>query len=130
MKQEQSRKKSSPMGIFVGILVVLGFLASEATGQDTVVAILALMILAFPVVLFIFIVRAIVKRSNSSVHTHDRIDHSSDLKINPKTGKTTRPVLQHHAHSPQEHWKQQLDALLANGTIDRSEYRAMMNRKF
>lgn len=128
MKQEQ--KKSSSAGIWIVFFVILGFLVTEVGEEDAMFAIVGLFILALPVLLIVMIVRAIAKRSRTDVHTHDRIDHRSDLQINPKTGKTTQPVRQNHAHSPKEHWKQQLDALLANGTIDKAEYRAMMNRKF
>lgn len=131
MKEEKNRKKSvSPISFIIAAIIVL--FSAEGAFSDAVVRVLAiLMFLLVPVVAIGAVLLAAKKKQAPQTHTHDRIDHHSDLKINPQTGKVaSAPRRVAAQHSPQEHWKQQLDGLLANGTIDRAEYRALMNRKF
>ena len=111
--------------VIVGLFALTSMLGDSAFGLFFV-----LLLLLIPVGILAAVI-AIAKRRRASNHTHDGIDHGSDLTINPRTGKTeNRPVRSAAPHSPQAHWKQQLDGLLANGTIDRAEYRALLNRKF
>ena len=121
MQDRRSQKKGLK---WVPAVIVLAFALISAVGEgssDIFFLIFPLLFLLIPVGIVVAIVLAI----------HDRIDHRTDLKINPETGKTQQsPVRNVPPHSPQEHWKQQLDGLLANGTIDRAEYKAMLNRRF
>lgn len=126
-RDTSSRKKAPGLVplVSVGLLALISML-----GDNFFWLIIVLLLLLIPVGILAAVI-VIVKRRGTSNHTHDRIDHRSDLTINPRTGKTeNRPVRSAAPHSPQEHWKQQLDGLLANGTIDRAEYRALLNRKF
>lgn len=127
--QQTPKKKSSPLTgwLIVGIVVLASFL--DGTADDVIFPILRLILFASPVLAGIGIFW-FIKKQSSVTHTHDRIDHSSDLKIDPKTGKAVNRTIVHTPHSPKEHWQQQLDSLLANGFIDRNEYREMMKRKF
>lgn len=125
----QQKKKTSPVGILIFIGVIALFSVAGDLSPDAFIGLFAMFIFLLPVLLIVWIVRSVKKRDTA--HTHDRIDHRSDIRINPKTGKAEHtPVRNSVQHSPQEHWKQQVDALLANGTIDRNEYRAMLKRKF
>lgn len=126
-KKRKSNEKKNPLpGIISAVLAVLFVLDFT---EDFVLYGLLLLFFVAPIVLAIFIFRT-VKKSRAAVHTHDRINHSQDITIHPKTGAAIRPTVKAVPHSPREHWQMQLDALLANGTIDKKEYRAMMNRKF
>lgn len=129
MKQNQQSRKKAPA--WVPFAVVLFFiLLSSIGGEAGFLLVFSILFLLIPVGIIAAVIFAI-KKSKAAHHTHDRIDHRADLKINPETGKAENvPIRNTAQHSPQEHWKQQLDGLLANGTIDRSEYRAMLNRKF
>lgn len=129
---KRNKKTPSWVTILVVAFVILAALSDEMP-EDVFFTILGVIVLLTPVVLVIALVRMIARKLSaaSETHTHDRIDHSSDLKINPKTGRAESvPVRAAVPHSAKEHWQQQLDALLANGTIDKTEYRALMNRKF
>lgn len=130
MNQNRSRKKGSPATAFIIIGVAALVSAMSSMSEDAIWGIVGISSLIIPAVIVAAVVRS-AARKKANVHTHDRIDHRTDLKINPQTGRAENaPVRQAQPHSAKEHWQQQLDALLANGTIDRSEYRAMMNRKF
>lgn len=131
MKEEKTRKKSfSPISLIIAGIIVL--FSAESVVSDEVVGFLAIaLFLLVPAIAIGTILMAAKKKQAPQTHSHDRIDHRSDLKINPQTGKvSSTPRRMAVQHSPQEHWKQQLDGLLANGTIDRAEYRALMNRRF
>ena len=130
----QQDRRSQKKGLkWVPAVIVLAFALISAVGEgssDIFFLIFPLLFLLIPVGIVVAIVLAI-KKTKTANHTHDRIDHRTDLKINPETGKTQQsPVRNVPPHSPQEHWKQQLDGLLANGTIDRAEYKALLNRRF
>lgn len=124
------KKKGLTLGKLILILFFLMFPLSDALSDD------AFGFLAFFVGMLIFVWillklgRAFKPKDAVGVHTHDRIDHRQDIKINPRTGRPERAPMRYVRHTPQQHWKQQLDGLLANGTIDRAEYNAMLNRKF
>lgn len=126
-ERDASGKKSQGL---ISLIIVGLFALVSILGDGTLGLFFVLLLLLIPVGILVAVITA-AKRRGTSNHTHDRIDHRSDLTINPRTGKTeNRPVRSAAPHSPQEHWKQQLDGLLANGTIDRAEYRALLNRKF
>lgn len=129
MKNEE-KKKGSPLGGIIAIgLFVLFSIIGEAE-EDGAFAVFGIAVAVF-LGIFIFIaVSAANAKKKTEVHSHDRIDHSSDLKVNPNTGRVESAPVRVTHHSAREHWKQQLDGLLANGTIDRAEYQALMNRKF
>lgn len=130
MNQDKNKKKGSPLGAIIFFIIIFLFgMADEAPGllAGIIVTVVILFVLY---VVFRSIAIAAKRQQSQNMHTHDRIDHSRDLKVNPVTGQSQRPTVQRAAHSPREHWKMQLDALLENGTIDRKEYRALMNRKF
>jgi len=124
MEEKKAEKKKSPAWIIW--LIGLWLLAGMSDGgfpRELLVGIAAVIVLAVIVVL--------IAKKKKQQHTHDRIDHRSDLKIDQTTGRVVEASRRRvQPHSPQEHWKQQMDDLLANGTIDRAEYRAMLNRKF
>lgn len=130
MSQNKNKKKGSPLGAIIFFVIIFLFgMADEA--PDVLAGIIVTIVILFVLYVIIRTIASAVKRPQAqNVHTHDRIDHSRDLKVNPVTGQTQRPAVQRAPHSPREHWKMQLDALLENGTIDRKEYRALMNRKF
>lgn len=137
VQEDYRKKKKSPLGTIVVVAAIAMFaLAGEVSeAVDTVIGLIIVIgAMVLPIVFVVSLVKAVkrtaAKSTASGVHTHDRIDHSRDLKINTQTGKAERPITQAVQHSPREHWKQQLDGLLANGTIDRAEYRALMKRKF
>lgn len=131
--QKQNTRKKKPSWlpfVLIGGFVLFSLL--DEIDED-------LFILLFVFVFFIIVIVGIaaaasaVKKASAGPagHSHDRIDHSRDVVINRQTGKVeSTPVRSASQHSAREHWKQQLDGLLANGTIDRAEYRALMNRKF
>lgn len=124
MKQndKRERKKTPRVSIVVAVLAIL-----LSMGEMGLIFLLTLVPLAVMIVAMVLV----LKKRKGKTHSHDRVDHRGDLKINPKTGKVEKaPFRSAAAHSPREHWKQQLDDLLANGTIDRAEYRAMLNREF
>lgn len=127
---DRKKKNSSWVWIVVAV-VIMSVLSSEDFSEDAFIAIIGIAMFALPIVAIFLVVRMIVSKNKPvSAHSHDRIDHSTDLKIDAKTGRAVHtPVKNGGNHSAREHWKQQMDALLANGTIDRNEYRAMMNRK-
>lgn len=134
MDSKKQGKSGISFGTIFWIVVVFLFLFVDrlpGTIGDVVAIALALLI---PVVIFIVIfkfLRLLGKGSRKKQHTHDRINHRTDLVINSRTGKVVESSRhQVETHSPQEHWKRQLDDLLANGTIDRAEYKALMNRRF
>lgn len=130
MKRETKKAKFPFMPTVVVVLAGLFFVIDEMD-EDIIFLILGIVIMLVPLVLIFSVMKAIKKKSPTATHTHDRIDHNRDLTINPRTGKAENRPIQHAAqHSPEEHWKQQLDGLLANGTIDRSEYRALLRHKF
>lgn len=125
-----NRKKPSLFSILAAAFGLLIVLANELP-DEVVGGISAVIAIAALIGLFVKLGAFLGRIGKREVHTHDRIDHSTDLKINPKTGKTVNSAVRYgDHHSPREHWKQQLDELLANGTIDRTEYKAMLNRKF
>lgn len=126
-ERDASGKKSQGL---IPLIIVGLFALVSMLGDGTLGLFFVLLLLLIPVGILVAVITA-AKRRGTSNHTHGRIDHRSDLTINPRTGKTeNRPVRSAAPHSPQAHWKQQLDGLLANGTIDRAEYRALLNRKF
>lgn len=130
----ENRKKPSLFSILAAALAVLILLVDELP-EEAVGGFGALILLAAIIALFMkfgsFLRRLAPKDTSVSDHSHDRIDHRRDLKINPRTGRAVNSTVRYaERHTPQEHWKQQLDALLANGTIDRAEYKTMLNRKF
>lgn len=131
-RDNRSEQKATPLLSFLVIAAIALFSAVDTLPDEVIGVVAVLLILAIPVGIGIVIARAVRKANQKTpAHTHDRIDHRSDLKINPKTGKTEgRPVQNVPTHSPEEHWKQQLDGLLANGTIDRAEYRALLKHRF
>lgn len=113
---------------FVQFYGLRGIYVQAMRGNDAIWR-LIIMVLAALFAIYAFLPRA--NKTKEAVHTHDRIDHSKDLEIDHNTGKAVnRSVQAAEPHSAREHWKRQLDAMLENGTIDRSEYRSMMNRKF
>lgn len=129
MKNEE-KKKGSPLGgiIAIGLFVLFGIIGEAE--EDGAIAAFGIAVAVF-LGIFIFIaVSAANAKKKTEVHSHDRIDHSSDLKVNPNTGRVESAPVRVTRHSAREHWQQQLDGLLANGTIDRAEYQALMNRKF
>lgn len=128
-KKHDTEKKKNPLGIAIGLGILVLSAMGDTAGELLAFLLVLLLFVGIPVAIGIGISRA-AKRRNAAVHTHDRIDHSKDLTIHPKTGKTIRPTVSRVSHTPQEHWKQQLDGLLENGTIDKQEYRALMNRRF
>lgn len=134
MKQNETKKKKGSPILTAIFLAIIGLVyLSDELPSGTMDVFIGLIALVIPVVLVIVLVRTVVKKAKVSeqTHTHDRIDHSSDVQIDAKTGKVSgTPVRTAQQHSAKEHWKQQLDGLLANGTIDRAEYRALMKRKF
>ena len=126
--QKKQKKSKGLLPLAAVILILLPVLEEMDSGVFALLALL--LILLVPVGIVVALLRFSRKKRNDP-HTHDRIDHRTDLKINPQTGKTeARPIRTAAQHSPREHWKQQLDGLLANGTIDKAEYRALLNRKF
>lgn len=129
MQQTETKKISKlPPLIFVGIIALS--ILFDIIGEITEDAIVLILMVVLPIVFVLFLV-AVSKKQPSQPHSHDRIDHRGDLVIDAETGKTQyRPVRSNHTHSQQEHWQQQLDGLLANGTIDKAEYAAMMRRHF
>ena len=130
---ERNRKKSSSLLTILVIAIIFMISMADGLYEDAIMVILTLLIALLPAVVVFCIVRKVKKNAekDTQVHSHDRIDHRTDLKINPSTGKVIHsPARSTAPHSQKEHWKQQLDGLLANGTIDKAEYRAMMNRKF
>lgn len=130
MSNTKAKKGPSLLTIFVCVMVVIGILAGDGF-EDIFYLIVGLAAILIPVIVFFAIFRAIKKKVKPNVHSHDRIDHRRDLKVDSKTGKAVnRPVTTRAPHSAKEHWKEQLDCLLANGTIDRAEYKALMNRRF
>lgn len=131
MKNEtEQKKKFSLLPVFAVALMIGAAVSADTESAELFVGLVSIVVFLLPILIFWVIARSFQKKK-SDVHTHDRIDHKSDLKINPATGKATSvPVKNHQPHSAKEHWQQQLDALLANGTIDKAEYREMMKRKF
>lgn len=132
MIQNSRSRKRGPSVLPIAFFVLFAlFSAADEIPEEFIVLLIVLIVLAvFGVFLWIGI-KSVRARKELPAHSHDRIDHSSDLKINTRTGRAASvPIKATTAHSPKEHWKQQLDGLLANGTIDRAEYRALMNRKF
>lgn len=125
----RNKDKKKPLPTIAAVVMALLFFASDSTEDFLAYAVLLAIFVSVPVAVF-FILRYRVKKRRSNEHTHDRINHSMDLIVHPKTGKTIRPTVRRAAHTPQEHWKMQLDGLLENGTIDKKEYRALMNRRF
>lgn len=130
-----NNKKSSGspvVWLIIGAVILFSFI--DEIAEDSLFTIITLMITLAPIALIVAVVFFLKKQftKTNDVHTHDRINHSSDLKINPNTGKAVNRVTASAAstHSAKEHWKQQLDTLLANGTIDRAEYSQMLKRKF
>lgn len=131
MRQNEKKKGSSILpGIIFAAIVLFGLLSDAS--EDAILTVIGLAAVLLPVVLFIMAIAWVVKRAKKTTqHSHDRIDHSTDLRINPKTGKADpRTTYRNTSHSAKEHWKQQLDGLLSNGTIDKAEYRALMKRRF
>jgi len=129
MDQKQKQNTKSPLPAIVGLAMFLGFASSIAQEGISPVVIAPLFIIVVAVV--IAVAAAAAKKNAGSgdqpAHTHDRIDHSTDLRIDSATGRAVnRPQQPVQPHSPREHWKQQLDGLLANGTIDRKEYDQML----
>lgn len=121
------KKKSSPLTTLLIIGAVIFLTALDEIGEDLPFFLIGLAAVG---VIIYFAVKA-GKQAQQRTHSHDRIDHRRDLEINPETGKPSSvPVHRTVSHSPQEHWKQQLDGLLANGTIDRAEYQALLRHKF
>lgn len=128
-QNEQKKKKGSPLATIFFVILFLIFAASDELPEDAFVGLIGLAITVG--VVFVIAKAATANAPKEDSHTHDRIDHSRDLQINPRTGKVSTPTRYTvHPHSAREHWKQQLDGLLANGTIDRDEYAALLNRRF
>lgn len=129
-----NNKKKGPSWLTILVIGAAIFLsAADVIPEDVYYGAVGLIVMLVPVLLVILLVRFVIRRLHAAPegHSHDRIDHSSDLKINPQTGRAeSAPIRPAAPHSAKEHWKQQLDSLLDNGTIDKTEYRAMMNRKF
>lgn len=128
MKTE--KKKFSPLLLWVGIIFLAGIVQSASESREVFVVLIGMLIILTPPVLLIWMIVLMAKKRKPAAHTHDRIDHRTDLRVDPKTGKVQRTTIHVEQHTPQEHWKQQLDGLLANGTIDRAEYRALLNHRF
>lgn len=130
-KKDSTRKRPSVALIIAAVVFYKLISFADLDTWDGVLMVMILLMLALPVFLGLWIFRTIRKKASPGVHTHDRVDHTRDLKIDTRTGKAvSAPVRQVQAHTPQEHWKQQLDQLLANGTIDRAEYKAMLKHRF
>lgn len=126
----QNRQKKSSSGLAIVFLVIAALMAlADSNLEETVDIILGFAVLLLPLAVVFFVIRAVVRQKKRTTHTHDRIDHSRDLEINPATGRAA-PVRTVQPHGAREHWIEQLDTLLANGTITRSEYQTMRNRKF
>ena len=122
MQQENKPKKNNSALLWIAAAVLIG-----AGGTVGLVVIIA----AVLIYLIIKVIQAqSAKNSGTADHTHDRIDHSSDIRIQRSTGKVANmsSVSTNRVCTPQEHWKEQLDGLLANGTIDRSEYRELLKQ--
>lgn len=133
MNRDEQKKNNKPSwlpAILAAIFILFSVLAEM--DEEVILTIFVILFILIPVIVVIAVLQAFKKKSGKNeVHSHDRIDHRKDLKVNTRTGKVEeRPVYQGKQHSKEEHWKQQLDGLLANGTIDRAEYKAMMKRKF
>lgn len=131
MEREQKQKGKNRKGLSFFVILFVLMLISGAPGDASDV-LLVMFFLLLPAALAVGVFVAVKKQKTAapSAHSHDRIDHRRDITINPKTGKAENRSVRQQAHSPREHWKQQLDGLLENGTIDKAEYRAMLNRKF
>lgn len=129
---KENSKKKVPVWLIVILAVMFLFSVMDGEAEDVIFTIIGLAFLLAPVIIVIAIIVAVRKnRAKNEEHSHDRVDHSGDLKIDRQTGRVeNRPVRYAAQHSAKEHWKQQLDGLLANGTIDRAEYNAMLKRRF
>lgn len=125
MNRENEKKSPIPVLILLGVTLLFG-LGDAAMG--ILIPLLLVVGTMIPFGFAFWLVRRAARKNKE--HSHDRIDHRQDVKINPKTGKREAVRRTPATHSPREHWKQQLDALLANGTIDRKEYNALLNRRF
>lgn len=132
MKQNKKQQKGKSGLAIVGFAIVMFVTLVSELSDDALFSVLWIFITLIPVIVLLSIVMIVKKlrRSSEAVHSHDRIDHRKDLTINPETGKVQSAPVRHQPHSSREHWKQQLDGLLENGTIDKAEYKAMMNRRF
>lgn len=131
--RNENRKKSPILSVVVMAVILLLVAAGDAS-EDGIMLFVALLCFLIPIAAIfggVFYIRKLMKQAAAPDHSHDRIDHDRDIRINPATGKAQSvPVQRRVQHSPQQHWKEQLDGLLANGTIDKAEYKAMMRRKF
>lgn len=118
------KKKSNGTLIWI---VILAILASYCSDEPMALLGIIIALISLPVIACYRIVRK--RRAESEDHTHDRVNHKQDLVIDRNTGKAVnRQQSPKTAHSSKEHWKQQLDILLSNGTIDKAEYYAMMKQ--
>lgn len=128
----QTKKKKSPVILIYVFLLSILFSIFEAPLWLTGGLILLTGGLILLLVIITLFKAAFTKpQKPQKAHTHDRNFRQQDLKINPATGKAdNRPLPTAHQHDARSHWQQQLDDLLANGTIDRAEYKAMMDRHF
>lgn len=132
MQQNRRNQKKNPTVLSAVIVIaVMLFAMLDELPDSAALGVVTVIMLLIPLAVVLAVVKLVKKKSYTGSHSHDRIDHTTDLKINPTTGKVESSARRTAAqHSAREHWKQQLDGLLANGTIDRAEYQAMMNRKF
>lgn len=120
------KKKSNGTLIWIIIVVILALNCADE--PMALLGILILALICLPGVILYRVARS--RRAETEDHSHDRVNHNTDLVIDRNTGKAlNRPQsVSSGTHSSKEHWKQQLDILLANGTIDRAEYHTMLRQ--
>ncbi len=127
MQTNQKQKKKQPNGFLIFIIIVslVSFLNDSSIPA---VSVFAILFFAAIVLLSVAAAKGVKKKNVRTDDSHDRIDHTRDYRIDSKTGKIANLQAPRQIHSSQEHWKEQLDNLLANGTIDKEEYYTMLRQ--
>lgn len=123
MANTYSRNNRGKSGLPVAIIAVLLLICINA--PELYAFMIAIFFLLIPVVLIVLFIKKTKK--NQGDHSHNQISQKEDFKVNA-SGQVSNRAVSHTVHSGKAHWKQQLDYLLQNGSIDREEYNTMLRQ--
>ena len=158
-QKQNKKKKSNPLAFIIALILIIAQIADTAKADGAGVIIAFIVIIAVIACFIPLIIRKMKSGSsansgldklrenaagyrNAATAARERANaRSASPEIGrSRTGVRLNAAPEEHSHdraagyedfscTPDEHWKKQLDGFLANGIIDRAEYRFLMKKR-